>query len=478
MGAKRRRQPPPRKQRKARRPPPRRAAPTCAGSGPDPVVDRIERRWRPIAASALFLVAGLLYWFRWAPVVRHRPSLWLAPGDLWVGYRASVAFVHGHFGAVYAHDLLAMPAYLLVLAPIAAGARSQTTSLVKVTEVGRHLVSSPTSLVAHGTSALNTQYQAHAGPHAYYIPHPQVFVLLAPVLLVLSSVVLFAADAAAERLGVAPGRRSVLALAEATLLFNVTVLWGHPEEALAIALALYATLCLVDDRLAAAGWLLGAAVAVHPLVVVLLPLFLFAAGWRRAPGMLLRSLLPGVVLLLPPLLADVHATVHALVLQPTYPNVDFPTPLLGLAPKIGAGTVGGGPIRLVSLALAAGAGWLAWRWRAKPELVVWSVALILGLRCYTETVMTAYYEWPALAVAVVVAARRSTASFVVATAGSVVLTITAQWRIGVYPWWSVQVIGLTAVLATAAGRELLGETRSLRRPGVEPPQLAPDALAR
>ena len=66
--------------------------------------------------------------------------------------------------------------------------------------------------------------------------------------------------------------------------------------------------------------------------------------------------------------------------------------------------------------------------------------------------MVAFYVWPALAVALVAAARagrvRLAASVAVATGVSVV----AQWQLGELPWWSIVTVGIVAVLALGAPR--------------------------
>jgi hypothetical protein len=131
-----------------------------------------------------------------------------------------------------------------------------------------------------------------------------------------------------------------------------------------------------------------------------------------------------------PLVADPHDVVHALVDQPTFPNipVNYKTPWTPLAPHLsGTGsneTVGGGPVRLLALILAAGIGWWSLRWQQRHEMIVWGAVLALALRVSTESVMTAYYTWPALAVGVLIAARASTRCFVIA--------LVAPWS----PSWS------------------------------------------
>ena len=251
----------------------------------------------------------------------------------------------------------------------------------------------------------------------------------------------------------------MLTLAEAVVLWNVTVFWGHPEDAVAVALAGYALLFALDDRFTGAGWLFGAAVAVQPLVIVVFPILVVLGGMKRALGFTLRTIIPAAAVTIAPLASEFHGTVHNLVNQPTYPNNknDHQTPWTFLAPKLGGrgvdAAVGGGPVRIVVLALAAGIGWWVQRWRERPEMIVWSVALALALRTYTESVTTAYYMWPALAVALVVAARGSRWRFAIAIAVAVAVTVVAQWNLSLWPWWMLNVVGVTGVLVAAAWPE-------------------------
>jgi hypothetical protein len=104
----------------------------------------------------------------------------------------------------------------------------------------------------------------------------------------------------------------------------------------------------------------------------------------------------------------------------------------------------------VALALSAGIGWWSLRWRQRHEMIVWGTALALALRIYTESVMTAYYTWPALAVGVLIAARASTRRFVIALAAAGVALVVGQWLINSYVWWAVQVAAVTVMLAAAA----------------------------
>ena len=267
---------------------------------------------------------------------------------------------------------------------------------------------------------------------------------------------LFACDALAERLQVTRARRVVLGLTEAALLWPVIVLWGHPEDALAVALLVYSLWFALDERFGWAGWLFGAAVAVQPFVIVVFPILVVLGGRSRVLGLVLRGGLPAAAVTAGPLAAEFHSTVHNIVSQPALPDIKgtHQTPWTFLAPKLGgkgsSTTVGGGPTRVVALAMAAALGWWARRWRQRPEMLVWAAALALALRCYTESVMIAYYVWPALAIGLIVAARGSRLRFGASIALAIAVTIIAQWQLELFQWWLIDVGGVTAVLVVAA----------------------------
>ncbi len=422
------------------------------------VVARLGRRVGPLVVSVVYVALGLAYVFRWAPVVRHVPSAWISPGDLSATYRATSALAHGHFGSIYSNSsVLTFPGILILLAPLGALSNHFDTTFVEIMK-NHHPVTQPAFFVSHTTQILV------AGPristaHIEYAIQPQWFAFLEPYVLVLSCTALFAFDALAERLQVPSLRRTMLNVTQAVLLWPVIVIFGHPEDAVAIALAEDALVFAFDDRFTWAGWLFGAAFAVQPLVVVLFPLFLVMGGRRRAPALVAQGVLPALVVTVGPVATNFHQTLHNVVNQPAYSDISgtHQTPWTFLAPRLGGRgsneTVGGGPVRLATLVLAAGLGWWARRWKDKPEMLAWAAALALALRTYTESVMTAYYVWPALAVGMVVAARGSRRRFGISIAVAVLTTIVAEWHLGVYPWWLLVAAGVTAVLMAAARPE-------------------------
>ncbi len=403
---------------------------------------RLRRRSWPLAVTALSLATGMLYCFLWAPVVRHT-HVWVVPWDIWGAFRSAQFIGWGDLGNVYGAGtgLVTFPGILLLFLPVAfiAGAFGMTESF------------------------------------PFNLPHPTAWLALGPYEILISCSALFACDALAERLGVARGRRRLLCVAEAVVLWNISVIWGHPEDAVAVALAIYALVLALDGRWIGVGWLFGAAVATQPVVVLMLPVLLALAGRSRVLPLLVRASLPSVLLLATPLAAEFHATVRALVDQPNFPNIDHRTPWTSFAPRLGGSgeglTVAAGPGRVVAVALACVTGWKARRWRDRPEMIVLAAAFTLGLRCFTESVMVSFYVWPVLAVGLVVVMRGSSWRWAIAIAAAVGVTVCADSHLGEWAWWGIVNGGIVGLLMT-------GIPSRRRRPLPIPTTVADAAPAR
>jgi hypothetical protein len=437
----------------------------------------MDRRLWPLLVTIAFLVLGLAFTFWWGSVVQHQPHLWLVPADLQSSYVSATQLAFGHLGSIWepggqhgAGAQNTFPGLVFVLAPLGALATTfRTTLLVGIPHGGALAQRRMVGQLHNGLVSNDAVSWTSHGYH--YVLQPQWTQFVVPLTLLLSCLALYSCDALAERLGVTRRRRILLVFVEAVLLWNVSVSWGHPEDAIALALAIYAFVLALDGRLVGAGWLIGSAVCFQPFVLLILPVLLVMAGWPAAFGMAVRSAVPPLVLVAGPLIAGFHATFQALAKQPTFPNIDHRTPWTALAAHIsGRGrsyTVAGGPGHLVSVILACGLGAWVRRWRTRPELLAWSCALGLALWPYTETVMTPYYVWPALALGVVVAAKASTPRFVVAIGFAILTSVVAQWHLAWLPWWLLVLGGLTIVLVAAAspapvGAEILIETGRLR----------------
>jgi hypothetical protein len=258
-----------------------------------------------------------------------------------------------------------------------------------------------------------------------------------------------AADALARAFGTATWVRRVLAVGVGAAVWPTVTMWGHGEDVLALGFAMYALVALSNRRLGAAGWLLGAALAMQLFVVALVPLFIAVVGRRKfAPLMARAAFLPGC-LLVAVLIPNFHASIHALFDQPNYPTVDHATPWLLLAPKLGHGAVAAGPGRIIGLLLAVAVGALGVRYRANARRIVWLGALVLGLRCLFESVMDPYYVMSVVVLALVVASALPVLRLAAVAAAGAGLTVLTYYRPEMWIYWSEMTAVMVTMLALA-----------------------------
>jgi len=406
--------------------------------------ERIRRRMFPLIASAGLLLVGM-FASTWGSTLIGR-SEWALPYDLWGTLIATTRLAHGNIGGLYAPPtgLISLPGAAVILLPCAA--------LI----AAFHL-----SLAIPGAANL----------------HPAVWLLAGPYQIAIGCLPLFAADALAERLEVPRLTRGLLALAGAGVLWSVCARWGHPEDAVAVGLLLYAVLAQGNGRNALAGWLAGAAVCVQPLVLLALPIMLALLPWRRMPALLVRAAVPSVVLVAAAAIANWHDTYQSVTSQPDSPVINHPTIWTSLAPQIANHNVAAGPFRLATIVLACLCALaIRRRWTAEANqeglwwpnrllaTVLWWIALALALRSFFEPVMVSYYPWPPMAVALIPAAtlgwRRLLAAGVLAGG----LTGAAQGPSHDYwIWWVPIVAGLIVLLVIAwPGTAALIPRRSMR----------------
>jgi hypothetical protein len=385
------------------------------------------RRLFPLLATAALIAMSMGSTTWWGPLITGTHS-WPLPDDLWGTLAAAQRLVHLDIGGLYAKPtgLVGFPGAAVILVPVAA--------LIDAAGISLRI------------------------PGAHNL-HPTAWLLAGPYVMAISAVVLFAADALAERIGADRAKRAVLATASAVALWSVSVEWGHPEDAVAVGLLLFAILALSERKAPRSAWLIGAAIAVQPVVLIALPLILIALEPRRVVGYLTRAATPAVVVLGVAAAANWPVTVHAVTNQPNWPNVDHPTPWTSLAPHLSGGAVAAGPFRLMAIGVAFAAALILGRHFSAERGRVWSpqtlqeflwwTALALALRSVFEPVMVAYYLWPVLAVAVIAAvrswARLAATSFVVT-----VITFASQvyWR-GPWAWYGPMIAGLALTLFLA-----------------------------
>ena len=389
----------------------------------------LARRLFPLLATVVLIVLGMVSTI-WRGAHLTGNHAWPLPDDLWGTLVAARRLLHLDWSGLYTQPtgLVGFPGAALILVPVVA----------------------VIDAAGLGLGALSSQHT-----------HPGTWLLAGSFEIALSAVALFAADSIADRLGVAQSKRAVLAAAGAVALWSVSVHWGHPEDAVAVALLLFVILALSDSRAGRSAWLIGAAVAVQPLVLLALPVVLAVLEPRRLGGFLTRAAVPGALLLGAAASANWKATFKAVTSQPNWPTVDHTTPWTSLAPHMSSGAVAAGPARALAILLACGCALVVRRrWRVtrhmaewSPELLkklLWWVAAALALRCVLEPVMVAYYLWPVLAVALVTAS--SSWSRLVATsvaASTLTFVSQASWR-GPWIWWGSMVAGLGLTLFFAA----------------------------
>jgi hypothetical protein len=394
----------------------------------------LNRRLFPILGTIGLLILGMAGTI-WGPRY-YGTKAWATPDDLWATLTAAQRLLHGDLGGLYTPptNLVSFPGAAIILVPVVA--------LIDAVHLPISIPGPPLG-ANHGVWLVAGCYET-----------------------VISATVLFVADEIAERLGLSRPKRALLAAASAVALWNVTIRWGHPEDAVATGLLLLAILALSESRTGRAGWLIGAAVAIQPLVLLAIPILLAVIAPRRLPGFLARSAAPAAVLLAAAAAANWHATYTAVTKQPNFPLVDHPTPWLFLAPHLSRGSVAAGPARTLAIVVACGCAIvLALRWRARrrdrtpqealwtpDELreIVWWCGVALALRCVFESVMVAYYPWPPLALALI-AASRSWVRMLIAGSVATTLTFVTQdsWR-NTWGWYAMVVVGLAVALWAAS----------------------------
>jgi hypothetical protein len=391
----------------------------------------LRRRLFPLLATVVLIVVAMSSAIWFGPGLAGSTG-WALPDDLWGTLIAAQRMVHLDLGGLYTQPtgLISLPGTALILVPVVAIIDAAGISLQQPT----------------------VQYS-----------HPAAWLLAGPYEIALSAVALLAADAIAEHLGVTRPWRALLATAEAVALWSVSARWGHPEDAVAVGLLLYAILALSRSHAGRSGWLIGAAIAVQPLALLAVPVIAAAVQPRRLPGFLARAAAPAALLLGAAAWANWGATVSAVTRQPNSAPVNHLTPWTSLSPHLGGGMVAGGPGRVLAIvaacccAVIAGRRWQAAR-RGSPwepqilQDVLWWTAVALALRSVFESVMVTYYIWPVLAVALL-AALRDWPRLVATSAATSVLTFVSQasWH-SAWSWWLPMVAGLGVTLVLARVR--------------------------
>ena len=379
-----------------------------------------------MSAMVVFLVVSMAYSFWWDPLIHHSQT-WIVPGDIWSTFRAAHWVGWGALGGVYGSDtqLVTFPGIAVILAPVAmvSGALGLGESIAPI-----------------------------------FLTHPTSWYLLGPASALFGSSCLVALDAMAEELGATRSRRALLCWLEGVVIFQVLAIWGHPEDLVALTLALYAFIAMFRERWTLSAWLWGAAIVVQPLVVLMLPLAFVSTPRGRRVRLCVLGAIPSIVLVGTPLLSQWGATSKVLFHQANFEYLDHATPWVRLSPRLSSISVGAGPGRALAVVAAIGVAIIASRWRPSPYGLLWLCAVALSLRCFFEAVMVSFYLGPPLAMIVMVATcRNSWPRMIGAWITAALATFVAFHRLSEWAYWTPMVVLLAVGLVFAwPGREALG----------------------
>ncbi len=405
----------------------------------------VGRRSLPIVLTGVMLVVGIAYMLFWNPILHHGDG-WETGGDLWGIFRGAHYVSWGFLGGIYdpSNGIVTFPGMMILLAPVA-----MISSSLHLTETFLPFV----------------------------VPRPTAAILLQPIEILLASSVVFAVDALAEFLVIRRSRRTLLCIASAGIALPTAAVWGHAEDVLALAFAIYALLSIFRSKWNTAGWLLGLGILFQPLVLLLLPLCIGTTPAGRRMGVTVRSAALSVVLVGVAFAGNPSETYRAVVQQPTSPIVNHATPWEALAPVVSrtashSGTVtnivpglgypkvsevattvqgqllvSGGVGRMIDVLVAVLIGLFVWRRPQSAVQLLWLSALVLVSRCLFEAVMTPYYVAPPLILALVLVARRPGWRLPVATGLACAISVFAYYQLSPWAWWLPIVSGLLLVLA-------------------------------
>ncbi len=382
--------------------------------------------------SLVVVATGMAYTFWWPALVRHKPWYWAIPSDIWLEVRDAHYVGWGGISFVYsAHTaLVTLPGFSVVMWPLV------------------------TLCSALGLSESSPFLQ---------LTKPDAWILVGPFSMAMAGVGLFALNALARRLEVPGKARHLLTVVEGLALWSTIVIWGHPEDVVALGFATYALVFLLDRRWTGAGWLFGIAIAMQLYVVALVPIVIALVGWRIAVAVLTRSAIVPGFFLVTVLVPNFHGSIMALFNQPNYPTANFPTPWVLLAPKISRYAVAAGPGRLVGIAVAVALAIPAYRWRGNATAIVWLAAAALGARCLFESVMDPYYVMPAVALALVAGATRGRARGVLTSAAGLALTVMVFSHTNIWAYW-FEMAGLMAAMLAFAWPSSVQGSETLSAP--------------
>jgi hypothetical protein len=386
------------------------------GEGPS------DRAWRAPVVLGLVLIACSLAFALLLPVALGWPHhdrsgrfvlAVAASRDFWVAPTAAAYVANGALGFVYEASpfLTALPLYPILLAPLVAVGDA----------LGLSAPPAPTATM-------------------YFLLAPFTAGLAIPLLQQVRGLVRDASSSPAS------ATLPVQAWTAVLVAVPVLVVFGHGEDALALLALLAAVRLAGRQRWAAAGLLLGFAIASKQWALLALPALLVRSPRSERARLAAASLALPAVLALFVLAVDWPHASRALLHPPNYPAFGH----AALWVDANAATVLTAPFRLGALALAAA---LATRSRGGTSRLLAVLGLTLLARAAFEPVAHVYYLAPGLCL-LLLHERLVTGRCTRTAVGGSLLVAWFELHPDPALWWAVAAL-LGAVVAYRAGGELL-----------------------
>jgi hypothetical protein len=386
--------------------------------------ERDTNRWRANLAWGVLFIGAYLCWSFRLPLLWGNHAAWDLPGDIWEVYFSAIYVVHGGYAFLYdpATGYAALPLPAIIVAPfVFLGERL-------------HLV---------------------AGA-PWYIRRPSMWLVLAPVVAIGCTSVIWAARSLAWELGVRQ-RLWVVQLNAALVVSVPCAKFGHFEDALAVAGIFMAWRAATRNKWVATAIWFAFAIASKEWAVLALPIMIAQAppGQRVRLGVV--AVAPPLLLVVPCLVRDFGNTVSAVFVS-SYAGAASGNGHVGLLSAFAPGAV-----TQVLVLVLAGVSGLFRKWSLTTAMCV--VGVLFALRVIAEPVAFLYYFSAPLAVLTMVAA----------TSGRRVSL--PRFGLALVPWlwaWPVHInhivwwlgMGLAGVALSIAVRDALRDGSWQRRTGV------------
>ncbi|HUP85046.1 MAG TPA: hypothetical protein VM143_05190 [Acidimicrobiales bacterium] len=382
---------------------------TAGGAGDVP------GRWHSVAigltTTAFMMAISFVAW----TVAGYPERGWFVPGDLWQTVLGAQFIADGAFPYMYENAAgPALPFFAIVLAPFFALGRAVGLS------VG----------------------------YPFSVPHPTMYLLLAPVGLMGSTVVFHGA----ARLLPQKNRWSTAILLLTGALFSIFV-FGHFEDAVAVG---FVMLSVADARAEtqdrSALWM-GLAIGFKQFAFLAVPVLL-ATRWRerRIRACVTAFALPAAAAAVPLTMDWAHAS-RALISAPTFATFGH----VAWWTSSSDGTIVTTPARLALVGVVIVLAILV-RGRTDDRTVVAAVSVAFLARPLLEPVLHAYYLAPGLAFGVVHEVLIGARHRLTAAAGFVLFCY-VFWKPGGHMWW-VGFYVLTAAVLLRPVSSLIGPPRA------------------